>query len=116
MVLPAPHIRAEELLVQVLVFVTDDSRSSQSSGPTLVLQDTPAAVLPRNPRALEWRYFATMQTGDALFERERDRMGLALSRGAVYYGSAVPDHLVDDHLLPQRVRLLQQPVGSQDDD
>jgi hypothetical protein len=67
--------------MQVLVFVTDDARSPQGSGPILVVQARPEAVLPPHPRALEWRYFATMETDDTFFGRGRGLMKLALSSG-----------------------------------
>jgi hypothetical protein len=56
--------------MQLLVFVSDDG-SEQGTGPILFVRDGPEAVLPDNPRALEWRYFATIQDGDQLLGGER---------------------------------------------
>jgi hypothetical protein len=66
--------------MQVLVFVTDDGRSSEGSGPTLVIEDVPTATLPPNPRSLSWRYFATMRSEDVLFGSERAKMQSVLAR------------------------------------
>ena len=65
--------------MQVLVFVTDD-QSVEGSGPLLVIEDTPTAVLPPNPRSLAWRYFATMAADDALLRPEGALMRRALER------------------------------------
>jgi len=76
--------------MQVLVFVTDDGKSVEGSGPTLVLLDAPTAVLPPNPRAMQWRYFATMRSGDSLFSAEAARMQSALTNGTPF----VTDRLI----------------------
>jgi hypothetical protein len=70
--------------MQVLVFLTDDGKSAEGSGPTLVVKDHPGAVLPPNPRSLEWRYFATMQADDVFFGSEAALMRLALSKNGSF--------------------------------
>jgi hypothetical protein len=70
--------------MQVLVFVTDDGKAVEGSGPTLIIEDRAQAVLPPNPRALGWRYFATMKAEDAMFGSEAARMRKALKGGKPY--------------------------------
>jgi hypothetical protein len=70
--------------MQVLVFVTDDGRVPHGSGPTLILEEVPNAVLPPNPRSQQWRYFATMRAEDALFGSEAALMREALARRRGY--------------------------------
>jgi hypothetical protein len=67
--------------MQVLVFVTDDGRSPEGTGPTLVVESSAATALPPNPRSLEWRYFATMESQDVMFGSEGARMRQNLARG-----------------------------------
>lgn len=67
--------------MQVLVFVSDDGKSPQGTGPTLILEDVATAVLPPHPRSLAWRYFATMRAEDAMFGSEVPRLRDALRRG-----------------------------------
>jgi hypothetical protein len=67
--------------MQVLVFVTDDGRSAEGTGPTLIVEASPVATLPPNPRSLEWRYFATMESEDLMFGSEGFRMRQNLDRG-----------------------------------
>ncbi len=52
--------------MQILVFVTEDD-AGHSTGPTLFLTDDRKSVLPPHPRALEWKYFATISEDDELF-------------------------------------------------
>ena len=49
----------------VHVFISDDGTAS-GTGPTLFLSDQPTSVLPENPRAMEWRYVATVAEQDSL--------------------------------------------------
>jgi len=49
----------------VHVFISDDGTAS-GTGPMLFLADEPKSVLPENPRALVWRYVATVAEGDSL--------------------------------------------------
>lgn len=51
--------------MRLLVFITDDG-TPDGSGPLLYIPDRPDAVLPRNPRSFEWRYFATIDDTDNL--------------------------------------------------
>ena len=51
--------------MRLMVFVTDDG-TADGTGPLLFLRERPDAVLPKNPRALEWRYFATIDENDRL--------------------------------------------------
>ena len=69
-----------EGIMQVLVFVTDDGRGCEATGPMLVIEDVPSASLPPNPRSLAWRYFATMRAEDVLFGSEGARMRAVLAR------------------------------------
>jgi hypothetical protein len=48
-----------------LFFVTEDE-AGNGTGPILFLIDAPDAVLPRHPRSLTWRYFATIGDDDGL--------------------------------------------------
>lgn len=70
--------------MQVLIFVTDDGRAAEGSGPTLIVEDVPNAVLPPNPRSLQWRYFATMRAEDALFGSESALLREALGKKRAY--------------------------------
>jgi hypothetical protein len=68
-------------LMQVIVFVTDDGKSPDGTGPMLYLRDDPASALPPHPRSLAWKYFATVPLQDQLFELERMRVEAALKDG-----------------------------------
>jgi hypothetical protein len=70
--------------MQVLVFVSDDGRSPETTGPTLILEDVATAVIPPHPRSMAWRYFATMQSEDALFGSEASAMNRALRKGKAF--------------------------------
>jgi hypothetical protein len=70
--------------MQVLVFVSDDGSSPDATGPTLILEDIATAVIPPHPRSLTWRYFATMQSEDALFGSEASAMNRALRKGKAF--------------------------------
>ena len=67
--------------MQVLVFVTDDGRSPEGTGPTLIVESSPVMTLPPNPRSSEWRYFATMEARDVMFGSEGARMRQNLAQG-----------------------------------
>jgi hypothetical protein len=77
-VIPA---NARGWFMQVLVFVTDDGKATEATGPTLVVANAPSAVLPPHPRSLDWRYFATMGSDDRLFGHERKKLMRALKSG-----------------------------------
>jgi hypothetical protein len=72
-------------IMQVLVFVSDDGKSAEGTGPTLVLEDVATAVLPPHPRSLAWRYFATMRAEDSLFGSEASRLRDTLRRGRPFF-------------------------------
>lgn len=57
--------------MQLNVFVTDDG-TEFGTGPLLFLPTVPEAILPAHPRALEWRYFATIEAGDSLLATDRE--------------------------------------------
>ena len=67
--------------MQLLVFVSDDG-TADGTGPLLFLPAGPESALPRNPRSLEWRYFATIDEGDNLATSEPD---LKVALAAVGY-------------------------------
>jgi hypothetical protein len=67
--------------MQLLVFVTDDA-SPEGSGPTLFVAAEPGAMLPLNPRTLSWRYLATIDERDRIFDvHGRDAKQAIRSRG-----------------------------------
>jgi hypothetical protein len=55
-----------EAVMQLLVFITDDG-SPEGTGPTLFVPTHPQQSLPINPRAMQWRYLATIDERDQLF-------------------------------------------------
>jgi hypothetical protein len=72
--------------MQLLMFVTDDG-TPEGSGPLLFVVDHPLAVLPPNPRSLEWRYFATIEKDDNLFLAEGEAGHSALAEDGFYISS-----------------------------
>lgn len=64
--------------MRVLIFVTDDGRSGEGTGPTLFVTEMPFALLPTHPRALNWKYFATVSLDDALLASQRSAIEAAL--------------------------------------
>lgn len=73
--------------MRILVFVTDDGQSLEGTGPIVYLIDAPAAILPRHPRSMQWRYFATMDSDDVILEEERPQLLAALERGKPFLSS-----------------------------
>lgn len=69
---------------RMLVFVTDDGMSPDGTGPILVLEERPEAVLPRHPRSLSWRYFATVGIEDGLLAADRPAIEAAHAAGRAY--------------------------------
>ncbi|HZY68950.1 MAG TPA: hypothetical protein VFE52_10200, partial [Devosia sp.] len=67
--------------MRVLVFVTDDGKSREGTGPTLLVADEPSAVLPAHPRSLAWKYFATVDLADSLLAAERSAIEQSLRDG-----------------------------------
>ena len=63
-----------------MIFVTDDG-SAEGSGPMLFVPEAADAVLPKNPRAYPWRYFATVSVSDGLVDH---RAAEALASGKSY--------------------------------
>jgi hypothetical protein len=57
--------------MQLMVFVTDDDVSAEGTGPLLIVEERPNAVLPPHPRSLAWKYFATVALEDTLLEGDR---------------------------------------------
>jgi hypothetical protein len=68
-------------MMRVIVFVTDDGRSAEGTGPMLVLRDDPLSALPAHPRSLAWRYYATLSSADQLFSNEREAIERSLGAG-----------------------------------
>jgi hypothetical protein len=69
--------------MQLNVFVTDDG-SPEGTGPILFLPISPGAAMPPNPRALEWRYFATIDDEDALLAGDREAALSAIEEDGYY--------------------------------
>jgi hypothetical protein len=65
--------------MNVLVFVTDDG-TEEGSGPILFLKDFATAAMPAHPRALEWKYFATVTEADEVLGEDRAAIRLALEQ------------------------------------
>lgn len=63
--------------MKVLVFVTDDGTEA-GTGPILFVKDFATSTLPPHPRALSWKYFATVDEDDALLGDDRDTIRDAL--------------------------------------
>ena len=69
--------------MQLNVFVTGDG-TPDGTGPILFLPISPTAALPPNPRALEWRYFATIEDKDSLLAPDRDQAMSAIGDEGYY--------------------------------
>jgi hypothetical protein len=69
--------------MQLNVFVTDDG-TGDGTAPILFLPTSPEAALPPNPRALPWRYFATIEAGDSLLSGDRDAAISAIGDDGYY--------------------------------
>lgn len=69
--------------MQLNVFVTEDETSA-ATGPILFLPGTRKAVLPPNPRSLEWRYFATIEDQDSLLAEDREAALAAIDDDGFY--------------------------------
>lgn len=63
--------------MKVLVFVTDDGTEA-GTGPILFVRDFATSTLPPHPRALSWKYFATVDETDALLGDDREAIRSAL--------------------------------------
>jgi len=66
--------------MKVLLFITDDGKSVEGTGPALLVRDAADAVLPPHPRGFDWRYFASMDLDDAMLTEQRTRAASALNR------------------------------------
>lgn len=75
--------------MQVIVFVTDDGKTTHGTGPMLYLRDNPESALPPHPRSLTWRYFATMPLRDLMFEAERSDVEAALNAGRPFVSQRI---------------------------
>ena len=64
--------------MKVLVFVTDDGTEA-GTGPILFVKDFAGSSLPEHPRALSWKYFATVDDNDDLLGDDRAAIRSALS-------------------------------------
>jgi hypothetical protein len=64
--------------MKVLVFVTDDGTEA-GTGPILFVKDFATATLPPHPRALTWKYFATVDESDDLLGEDRDAIRAAIA-------------------------------------
>jgi hypothetical protein len=67
--------------MQLNVFVTDQG---DGTGPIVFVPDDPGSVLPKNPRALEWRYFATVMVDDHLLALDREVALAEIERRGYY--------------------------------
>jgi hypothetical protein len=56
--------------MHLMIFVTEDENGA-STGPIVYLPERADAALPPHPRALEWRYFATVLESDTLLGGDR---------------------------------------------
>ena len=63
--------------MKVLVFVTDDGTEA-GTGPILFVKDFATSTLPPHPRALSWKYFATVDEDDQLLGEDRAAIRSAL--------------------------------------
>jgi len=63
--------------MKVLVFVTDDGTEA-GTGPILFVKDFASSTLPPHPRALGWKYFATVDESDELLGEDREAIRNAL--------------------------------------
>lgn len=70
--------------MQILIFVTDDGRSPEGTGPTLFVKADASATIPVHPRGLNWRYFATVGIEDAMVAAERLQIEAAIGQGRPY--------------------------------
>ena len=57
--------------MQLNVFVSETDKG-EGTGPIVFVPVDPEAALPANPRALEWRYFATVMDDDQLLALDRE--------------------------------------------
>ena len=69
--------------MQLNVFVSEDG-TRNGTGPILFLPISPQAALPPNPRALEWRYFATIEDKDGLLAADREAALAAIEDDGFY--------------------------------
>jgi hypothetical protein len=80
-------------MMQVHIFATDDG-TRDGTGPLQFVPDDPRAVLLGNPRALPWRYFATVGLEDSFlsFEPSTTRQALLSTRSVISKRLAAPIH------------------------
>lgn len=72
------------MYVMVFFTVEEDSATDRATGPRAFLEDSPHASLPKHPRSMHWRYFATVPLGDHLFDVERQAIEAAFADGRAY--------------------------------
>jgi hypothetical protein len=69
--------------MQLHIFVTRDGMGA-GTGPLLFISISPQAVLPPHPRALEWRYLATIDHEDTLLAPDRSLALAGIERDGFY--------------------------------
>jgi hypothetical protein len=70
--------------MRLLVFVTDDGVTPDATGPILFVREAPDAILPANPRGLDWRYFATILPNDPIMDDYRAAAEAAIEQHGYY--------------------------------
>jgi hypothetical protein len=81
--------------MKVLIFVTDDGTEA-GSGPILFVKDFATSTLPPHPRALTWRYFATVDESDELLGEDRLAIKSALADGDSFIAPRLLRRVPDD--------------------
>jgi hypothetical protein len=66
-----------EMNMNILVFVSDDGTEA-GTGPIAFVRDFATSALPKHPRSLTWKYFATVQETDQLLGDDREAILAAL--------------------------------------
>jgi hypothetical protein len=74
--------------MQLHVFVTA-SDHGDGTGPIAFVAAVPGAVLPENPRGLEWRYFATVMDDDHLLAPDREHAMEAIGSRSYYISNRI---------------------------
>jgi hypothetical protein len=76
--------------MRILVFATCNPGTSDGAAPFVVIPDGPNAFLPPHPDGLEWSYFVSTATGDALLMGWQAEAELALvTAGFFIFGRQV---------------------------
>jgi hypothetical protein len=87
--------------MNLLVFISDDG-SPEGTGPIVIVPERKDAVLARNPRSFEWRYFATITEQDSILDSNQQAEclqciaddGFYLANRLIYaYAAAEPEKI-----------------------